>query len=421
MNISPNGQFLRNRTSMLRHIRVRVDQTKLRKWVVGVAALMLVLGGYWHFTNNGTPAGGKGHAPAPVRTAIVQRRDMPVVEHTLGTVVANAMVQVTARVQGTLESANFKEGQFVKRGDLLFQIDRRAFQAALAQARATLLRDEALLKNANRDAQRYNALYAQNAISSQQRDTSATNAAALAATVAADKAAVDLAQLNLGYTQIRSPIDGKTGPLLVQPGNMVAATGTTALVTIAQIQPVKLSFDLPQADLPLIQARQKVRPLIATIDVRDPKNQPLSAPVDFTSNVVSNQSGTVELRANFDNANLSLLPGQLVNVTVELNNITNALVVPHDAVNDGPNGTYVYVVVDGRAMPRSVKILFDDSKNVAVQGDLKKGDQVIVEGQLRVIPNGPVQVFAPADAQMKSQNGDGTMPNGVDSKASGLL
>jgi membrane fusion protein, multidrug efflux system len=346
---------------------------------------------------------------------------MAVVEHTLGTVVANATVQVTARVQGTLESANFKEGQFVKKGDLLFQIDPRAFQAALAQARATLLRDEALLKNANRDAQRYNALYAQNAISSQQRDTSATNAAALAATVAADKAAVDMAQLNLGYTQIRSPIDGKTGPLLVQPGNMVAATGTTALVTIAQIQPVKLSFDLPQADLPLIQARQKVRPLIATIDVRDSKNLPLSAPVDFTSNVVSNQSGTVELRANFGNANLSLLPGQLVNVTVEMNNIPNALVVPHDAVNDGPNGTYVYVVVGGRALPRSVKILFDDSQNVAIQGDLKRGDQVIVEGQLRVVPDGPVQVFAPGDARTKSENGAGTMLKGADPKASGLL
>jgi membrane fusion protein, multidrug efflux system len=421
MNVSPNRQFLRDQTSMLRHIRVRMEQTSLRKWVVGVAALLLVLGGYWYFTNNGTPAGGKGHALAPVRTATVQRRDMAVVEHTLGTVVANAMVQVTARVQGTLESAYFKEGQFVKKGDLLFQIDPRGFQAVLAQARATLLRDQALLKNANRDMQRYNALFAQNAISSQQRDTTAANSDALAATVAADKAAVDLAQLNLSYTQIRSPIDGKTGPLLVQPGNMVAATGTTALVTIAQLQPVKLSFDLPQADLPLIQARQKVHPLIATIDVRDSKNQPLSAPVDFTSNVVSNQSGTVELRANFDNANLSLLPGQLVNVTVELNNIANALVVPHDAVNDGPDGSYVYVVVDGRAMQRSVKILFDDSRNIAVRGDLKKGDQVIVEGQLRVVPGGPVQVFAPVNSQMKSENGAGTMPNGTNKNASGLL
>ncbi|MBU6299472.1 MAG: efflux RND transporter periplasmic adaptor subunit [Alphaproteobacteria bacterium] len=355
--------------------------------------MLTIIGAYWYFTGDKISTGGEGRA-APVRAAQVERRDMPVVEHTLGTIIATSTVQVTARVQGTLEKAYFHEGQFVKKGDPLFQIDPRPFQAALAQARGVLRRDEALLKNANRDKQRYEKLFATNAISSQQRDTADANADALAATVAVDKAALDMAQLNLGYTQIRSPIDGKTGPILVQPGNMVAAGGNTALVTIAQLRPIKLSFNLPQADLPRVQQRMRSRSLLVTIDRQG--LPPLSAPVDFMSNAISSQAGTIELRATFGNADLALLPEQTVNATVQLDSIRHALVVPHDALNDGPNGTYVYVVANGRAQPRSVEILFDDSKHAAVEGDIRQGDEVVVEGQLRVVPGGDVKVFPPA-------------------------
>jgi multidrug efflux system membrane fusion protein len=328
---------------------------------------------------------------------------MAVVEHTVGTVMAAATVQVTARVDGTLESAAFKEGQFVQRGDLLFQIDPRPFQAAVDQAKATLQRDQALLENGRRDLVRYQELYRQHTISSQVHDTSSTNVEVLLATAAADKAALELARINLGYTQIRSPIDGKTGPMVVQPGNMVTAAGSTPLVTIAQIQPVKLSFNLPQSDLPRIQARLKSHPIPAEIDLRDAHGTTLSAPVDFTSNVINNQSGTVELRANFANADLWLLPGELVNVNVTLDDIPNALVVPRDALNEGPDGSYVYQVVDGRAVQRDVKVLFDDARSVAVSGDLTPGDQVIVEGQLRVNPGSKVHIFA-------SDGGGATMP-----------
>jgi multidrug efflux system membrane fusion protein len=385
-----------------------------RRWVAGGIALALVLGGYWYFSRSADDAGGgRGGNAAPVRVASVVRRDMPVVEYSLGTVVANTTVQVTARVQGVVDSAAFQEGQFVKKGDLLFQIDPRGFQAALAQARANLAKDEAQLANANRDRARYQNLSDQGAISAQQRDTSITNADVLAATVASDKAAVDMAALNLSYTEIRSPVDGKTGPLLVQPGNMVSATGTTPLVTIQQVRPVKLSFTLPQSDLDSIQARQKGKGLLAILEGHnDAGGKPLSAPVDFTSNAVSGQSGTIELRANFANDNLALVPGQLVNVTVELNDIPNALVVPRDAVNDGPDGAYVYVVTDDKAVSHPVKILFDDTKNVAVSGDLKPGEQVITEGQLRVDPDGPVRVIggkaeAPAAAAGGKKSGRG--------------
>ena len=385
----------------------------MRKWLIGAAAVLLVFGGFWYFTHGNTPTSNHGHDAAPVRIAKVVRRDMPVVEHTVGTMVANALVQVAARVQGSLESADFQEGQFVKKGDLLFQIDPRPFQAALAEARGTLLRDEALLKNAKLDKLRYEKLSENNAISLQQRDTAATNADVLAATVAVDSAALDIATLNLGYTQIRSPIDGKTGPLLVQPGNMINSTTNMTLVTIAQLQPIKLSFQLPQSDYPRIQARQKTHALIATIDWRNSQGHALSAPVDFTSNVVNNQSGTVELRANFANTDLSLLPGQTVNVTVEINIIPNALVVPHNAINDGPAGPYVYVVTRDRAEPRNVDILFDNSNDAAIKGDVKPGDQVIIEGQLRVVPDGPVKVFPPAGTSnvsgVNGANGGGSL------------
>ena len=338
---------------------------------------------------------------APVRVAKVERRDMAVVERTLGTVIADATVQVIARVEGMLETANFREGQFVKQGELLFQIDPRPYQAALAQARATLQHDRALLRNAERDKVRYERLFKQDSASSQQLDTAAANADALAATVAVDKAAVNVAQLNLGYTQIRSPVDGKTGALLVQPGNMISGTPSAALVTINKLRPIKLAFNLPQADYWRIRARNSSDPLLATIDLPSAAGGPLSAPVSFTSNAVDAQSGTIELRATFANTHLSLLPGQTVNVTVKLSDIPDALVVPHDAVNYDPNGTYVYVVVGGRAIMRPVTVRFDDTESAAIAGDLKPGDSVIVEGQLRVVPGDHVKVLPPVQIHMR--------------------
>ena len=378
----------------------RFWRTGWLKWGVAGAGLLLVLAGYRHFADKPLSDSAPRSSMAPVRVAKVEQRDMAVVERTLGTVIADATVQVIARVEGLLETAYFHEGQFVTKGELLFQIDPRPFQAALAQAQATLQRDQALLKNAERDRSRYAKLFKENSASMQQVDTAAANADALAATVALDKAAVNMAQLNLGYTQIRSPIDGKTGALLVQAGNMISGTPSATLVTIAQLRPIKVSFSLPQADYAAIRARQPSDPLLATVDLSSVQGGPLSAPVNFTSNAVDAQSGTIELRATFANTNLSLLPGETVNVTVKLSDIANAIVVPHDAVNFGPNGPYVYVVVDGRAAERPVTVRFDDAKNAAVAGDLKPGDTVIVEGQLRVAPGERVKVFSPADVHL---------------------
>ena len=358
----------------------RHDAAPLRpaRFLIGGAALIAALVGFYFYTHGGNDnaiRGGRG-AVAPVKVAVAEERDMPVIERTIGTVVANSTVSVTARVQGQLMAVNFKEGQLVKKGDLLFQIDPSPYQAAYDSALG-------VLAGAKTNADRSASLLKQNAIAAQTND----NAQALYMTA---KANAEAARLNLQFTEIRSPIDGKTGTILIQPGNVVLVAGITAtvapLVTITQIQPIKISFNLPQADLPRIQARAHTGKLQARILLHDVGGEDLVAPVDFISNTVNATSGTIELRATYANADSALVPGQLVDVVVELANIPHAIVVPREAVNTGPNGQYIYTANDNIAVQQPVKVLFDDSTNVAIQGNFKAGDKVIIDGQLRVVP-----------------------------------
>ena len=321
---------------------------------------------------------------------------------------AETFVQVFPLVTGELKRQAFHEGQFVNKGDLLFEIDPEPYQAAVAQARGTYEKDLALLQNARVDQQRFETLYKQDSTSQQSRDTAAANANVLAATVAADKAALDTALLNLGYTKIRSPITGKTGAVLVQPGNIINTLNQTALVTIAQVRPVKVSFTLQQSDLPRIQERQRAGKLLARLETAEgvaPATMAASpvagAKVDFVGNSVNAQSGTIELRATFKNDDLALVPGQLVQVVVELGDLPNALVVPRNAVNDSPAGPFVYVVEQNKAVVKPVTVLFDDGSNDAVSGELHVGDTVVTEGQLRVDASSPVQVLGKTVAAPK--------------------
>jgi multidrug efflux system membrane fusion protein len=252
--------------------------------------------------------------------------------------------------------------------------------------------------------------------------------AADAGVVEADQANVQTAQLNVEYTRIVSPVDGKTGPINIMPGNVISVTGTTAtvnpLVTITEIQPVKISFFLPQTDLPRIQARQRAGGLVATIDQSDVGGSTFTVPVDFISNAVTGTTGTIELRATYLNSDASLVPGQLVNVVVELANISNATVVPHDALAAGPDGQYVYRVADDKAEQVPVTVLFDDSKNAAVQSELQPGDNVVTDGQLQVVPGGAVEVVqgaqaTPADQNRNRKNGGGRGRKGGSGKSGG--
>ena len=359
--------------------------------VIGVAAAAAVLGLLWYFLS----AGSASHAPPPPVVIVAQAgsKNVTVFEHTIGTVVAEATVQVTARVSGQLMKAYFTEGQMVRAGDLLFLIDPKPFQAALEQAGAQLAKDQAILFSAQNDQKRYDTLFAQNAASSQQRDQADATAKGLLATVASDRAVLDVAKLNLGYTQIRSPVNGKTGPILIQPGNLIGANGANALVVVTQIRPIKVSFSLPQSDLPLIQARARDHTLLATVDPHQSKAGLISAPVDFVDNQINPQTGTIELRATFDNNDQSLVPGQLIDVAVSLNNLKRATVVPREAVNDGPNGRYVFVIPPNAvAAMQPVTVLFDDGTDMAIAGDVKPGDKVVIDGQLRVLPGKKVSI-----------------------------
>jgi multidrug efflux system membrane fusion protein len=366
-------------------------------------ALIGVLSAFAYMNRAGTSGSaqrGPRSTAAPVRVAVAERRDVSVVERTIGTVLPNTAVQVTARVQGVIDAAHFQEGQFVKAGALLFEIDPRPYAAALAQAKAQLAKDQAQLQNAVNNEKRLRSVYDQKLTSLEQLDAAVAATGSATASVAADQAAIDIAQLNFEYTRVRAPIDGKTGPMLVQPGNLVANNSTAALVTINQIQPIKVSLALPQSDLPRIQSRAHDGGLMMYIDQRDEGGHQYSSPVDFTSNQVDDASGTIELRATFANADASLVPGQLVNVSVELGGIAGATVVPREAVNSGPEGTYAYVVTaDNRADQRLIKVLYDDGTSASVEGDVQPGERVIVDGQLRVLPRGEVYVDAPKRGQ----------------------
>jgi multidrug efflux system membrane fusion protein len=366
--------------------------------VLGLIGLVLVAALLWHFLFGGSAPPPKAATVPPVNVAFVQQKNVAGLAHSIATVVPVSTVQVTALVTGQLLSTGFAEGQIVKAGQVIFQIDPKPFAAAVAQARATLSRDMATNVSAQNDKARYTNLAAQGATSTQLRDQAVAAAGADAATVEADKAAVQTAELNLGYTTIRSPITGKTGPILIQPGNLITANNNASpLVTITQLQPIKVSMFLPQSDLPRIQAQTATKKLMMKLSPGG--GVPITAPVNFVGNQVDAKTGTVELRATFDNADFRLVPGQYVDAAVALDDFPNAIVVPRDAVNIGPENRYVYVVGDNDvAAMRPVKLIYDDGTDDVISGDVKPGERVVIEGQLRINPGTRVQVMNAAKA-----------------------
>jgi multidrug efflux system membrane fusion protein len=310
----------------------------------------------------------------------------------------------------------FREGQMVKKGDLLFRIDPAPFEAALRQSEAAVERDKAQFDSAKADADRAVMLADRGIVSAQQRDQLVATSKALAASIAADQAAVDRAKLNLGYTTIRSPIDGKTGPYTINAGNQIHANDTAGLVTITQIQPVMISFNLPQGNLPQLQDRMNEDQLIVDVAIRSDiagaaagsalpsanAANPTAAggeipvKVDFIGNTVDARTGTIELRATFDNPDLRLVPGELVDVKATLETLNKAVTVPREAVNVGQDGNYVFVIdKDMKAQMRPVKVLYQEQSMAAVGSGIVAGEQVVIDGQLRVTPGAVVSITRP--------------------------
>jgi membrane fusion protein, multidrug efflux system len=344
--------------------------------------------------------GGKPRASAivPVIVATATQGEFQVRDHTIGTVSIDATVQVKSRVDGQVMEAVFTEGQMVRKGDLLFRIDPLQYQAQVKQAEASLARDQAQLSNAEADLKRFSDLAKKGFATTQQQEQASAQAKVLTAAIMADQAAIDLAKLQLGYTEIRSPIDGKTGRILVEAGNLVKANDVP-LVVINQLQPISVTLALPQRDLPSLQRRMAKGKLAVIIAIPGDSGGRLKGKVDFINNAVDAASGTIQLKASFDNADLRLVPAQQVDAVIVLQTIDDALTIPSEAVNDGQAGRYVYVVkADKTVAAENVKVDYEDDGRSVISQGLKPGDVVVTDGQLRLAPGMKVSIKVSADA-----------------------
>jgi len=330
-------------------------------------------------------------AAAPVITAVAERRDVPRLARTVGNVIASATVQIKSQVEGRVLEAPFTEGQMVKAGDLLFRIDPRPFQAELEQAQALLQRDQALLDQAKLELARQKNLSARGVASAQRYEQAQADAKSLAASVAADSAFAANAKLKLGYTEIRSPITGKTGAIQVHPGNLVKANGDIAMVTVSAIEPVRVAVTLPQQLLPILQDRMREGGTKLLINVPGDHGATITGAVDFIGDAVDPLSGTIAVRATVANADHSLVPGQFVTASLVLEILKGVVAVPYEALNTGQRGTYVYIVDKAdTAQVRNVQVLYADEGVAALSGEIQPGDTVVVDGQLRLAPGVPV-------------------------------
>jgi multidrug efflux system membrane fusion protein len=332
------------------------------------------------------------HAAAiPVLVSKVTQRAMPVQLTAIGNV-GGFTVSVRAQVSGELLEAHFKDGDFVHEGQLLFTIDPRPYEAALAQAQATLLRDKAVAANSRSQEQRYTKLLADGVVSPSNVDASKSAADAAEATVAADEAALKTAQLNLGYCKIYSPMDGRTGSAMVKPGNLVKVADVP-LVVIKRLSPIEINFTVPQEYLPAIKKYLAVRPLRVEATVPNSSGPPELGTLVFVDNAVDATTGTISLHARFDNRRDVLWPGLYVNILMTLAEQSNATVIPTQAITAGQQGSFVYVVsAEGTVAPRLVVSSRSVEGQAVIDKGLKPGETVVTDGQVRLVPGAKVQI-----------------------------
>jgi multidrug efflux system membrane fusion protein len=336
----------------------------------------------------------------PVTTATVTRQDVPVVVRAIGTIQPFQSVLVRARVDGTLDQVFFTEGQFVKPGDLLAQLDPRPYQAILDQAIAKKAADAATLANARADLVRYAELAGSQVASRQRLDQARAAVGQADAAVRGDEATIAAAQLNVNFTRITSPIEGRVGLRLTDPGNFirVADNNTTGIVSITQIRPISLLFTLPQDLLPKVQAAMRTRKLPVLAYSSDDKTKLSTGELLTTDSVIDVNTGTIKLKAVFANPDDALWPGQFVNVRLQLDTRRDAATVPTAAVQRGPDGLYVYLVKpDSTVVRQPVDIEQDDGKIAVISRGLDGGENVVVAGQSR-LTNG-TRVAATAQKQ----------------------
>lgn len=384
-------------------------RSRSRRWLMVVLCLLVIAAiGYaiWFWpAGSGDQAARNRNAnqPIPVLVATAEQKDVPIYLDALGTVQAFNTVTIKAMVDGPLNSVNFTEGQNVKKGDVLAQIDPRTYQAALDQAVAKKAQDEAQLANARLDMARYTKLAANNYSSGQQADTAKAQVAQLEAQVKQDQAQIDNARTELSYTTITSPLDGRTGMRQVDAGNIVHAADTTGIVVLTQLQPISVVFTLPQQTLPLV-AKAMSQGAAKVLAYAQGTTGSQSGVLDTgTLTVLDNQvdptTGTIKLKATFPNPGNRLWPGAFVGVQVQVDTAKDAVVVPPAAVQRGPRSSYVYVVNnDGSTTRRDVNVGHEDALQSIIAQGVKPGEKVVIDGASRLNEGSKVTIVQPAAA-----------------------
>jgi membrane fusion protein, multidrug efflux system len=392
--IAATGRVRGHTIVMLRSVKVTVGCAAA---IVAIVATILVLR-HHPFEKVVTVGASDGRNLAiPVMATPAAAANVPIILRGLGSVTPFNTVAVKSRVEGNITRIHFTEGQEIKAGDLLIELDARPFQAALDQANATLAKDQANLANAQADLARYARLLKDSFAPEQQYATQKATVAEDEATVKSDQAAIDAAKLNVEYASIRSPIDGIVGIRQIDLGNLVQANSQT-LVVVTQIKPIYVIFSLPEADIPRIRAAMAKRKLeVQAYDAAD--QQPVSRGVlNLIDNQVDHTTGTVKLKAEFENSDEALWSGQFVNAHLVLKVVKNGVTVPAAAVQIGPNGRFVYVVRSGETVElRPIKVTQTESNVSLVGTGLAAGEQVVTSGQFRLTPGAKVVVSASED------------------------
>jgi len=347
----------------------------------------------------------RGPAPIPVSIETVKNSDFPVDLNGLGTVQPYDTVTVRSRVDGQVIKVGFRQGQIVKEGDLLVQIDPRPYQAALEQAQAKKAQDEATLRNAQLDLKRYSTLAQQDFASRQQLDTQQATVDQITAQIKGDQASIDNAATQLSYTDIRSPLTGKTGFRTVDPGNIVHASDTTGIVSIVKLQPISVVFTAPEEDVGQINNALAAGTVPVTALSSDGTKVLAQGHLALVDNQVNQASGTIGMKATFQNKDNALWPGLSVATRLLVDTQKNVVVVPNDAIQHGPNGLYAFVVDDrNKVTIHDIKVGAEGVRQTVVLDGLSAGDRVVVAGQYRLTQSAvvdPHQVTAPPVAAAK--------------------
>ena len=377
---------------MKNYFREAVKVMKLRSFGGSISLLFMFLVIAFVSACADSKAKQSAQRVVPVKMGDVIQQNVPLQINAIGNVEAYNTVSVKALVGGEIVDVHFREGQDVRQGDLLFQIDPRPYEAALKQAEGALARDIAQAKNAEEQAKRYEILVQKDYVSRDQYDQLRANAEALSAAVQADKANVETARLQLAYCTIKSPIDGRVGSVLINKGNVVKANDV-AMVTINKIIPIYVTLSVPEQNLSEIKKYMAEGPLKVEALIPGDEKRPVQGMLTFVNNAVDTTTGTIQLKATFENKDRRLWPGQFVNSVVTLTTQRNAVVIPSAALQSGQQGQYVFVVKpDFTVESRPVVIARSSGEIAVVAQGVKPGEKVVTDGQLNLIPGSRVEV-----------------------------